>query len=197
MVHRDVYRDLPDQPRVTLYHGTPIPIEVVKTKGLQAHNMERIKEFILSRVRNPIEVIEDLKKVPDEPPFGGEWGIVKLTAYKQDARDYSGGLPEIIAHALSLGLPPEKFKEIILTLVEIRGDFFVGKLVTVSIPTSWLSYLNSVRGDTYDPLDKETLWEVAIPWDISPKYITKIQVVVGEKWEKYLEEEITMLYYEE
>ena len=187
-----------------LYHGTTIPIEVIRTKGLQAHSVEAILDFIMMRVKNPLIVAKDLRRALRRGPGWPEWGTVRFSYFRSAVYEYIKAPPEIISDALLQGLPTSLALEAITALIEVSNGRVLGKIVTVDIPRGWITgrelrtLLKMVEKEEMEPLPphltslKEVyrgdLEELVVTRDVGPQYIKNIESVYVGSLEEILAE---------
>ena len=144
---------------ITVYHGTTIPIEVIKVKGLQAHSVEAIRNFLDMRLRSLpynlkrgriLELLPSFRRPRWAPFVGkGEWEIVKVTPMYEIALEYTVAPPEIITHWLSDILPRPLITEAVKALMEVSGGRVYGKVVTIELPTRWIPELVRLGPEIY------------------------------------------------
>ena len=161
-------------PTVIVYHGTTTPVETLRTVGIQIKGMETIRSYVDMKIRSLPSNLKRrklLKLLPSLPPpifIETEWSNILVTGVYKYALEYTVGPPEVISHWLWGALPRPLALEAIKTLMEISDGKVYGKVVTLEIPTSWLT-----GGSLEYPI--EEIEEIELVRSIPPSCIRKIE----------------------
>ena len=150
-----------------LYHGTAAPLRFIKEDGLKVFSKEYFMRLMVSRVRDPKRLGPVIARILSGIVSGeAVEKAIYFTTDKEMAKAYIG-IPEQLGYQFAIG-PKRVALELWRALVEVEGDFLVGKVVTVDVPDEW----KDKPGVNWEPSD-----EISFPWDVGPEYITKIEVI--------------------